>query len=772
MEGGNLNSMFKGLGRGVYKARWIIVIVWLLAIGFGGMNASGLDDVLSGGGYQVSGSMAKQANELLSKEFAGRSETSLTLLVRDPDHEAGTPEYNDKLQQLITRLKTEEGVSSVLSLLDASSDIGQGMIGKDKHVSIAFVDMSIESDYLRKKMPDYQERLKAQANSLNIQAHLLGSAAYAGESDKLSDEGLGRAELMAFPLVLIVLVFAYRSVAATLTSLFVTIAAVILAMGIIKGVANHVELSSFVTSSAMMLGLGVGIDYSLFIVSRFKKELESKNTVEAVVRTVQTAGHTVLFSAITVIAALSALFIVDMPVIKSIALGGIVVVIVTGLVSITLMPALLSILGKNINKFQIPLPKRSDQTSSGWQKWTYMVMKRPFVFLILSVGLLLLFAAPALNMKLYSPDFRVLPENNELRHGFETLEESFGKGVTSPVNIVLTNDKQQLDTSDAYAKIVELQEQLKLEEHVDAVTSVASFLPGVPSSTAAEVLQNGSNNLPTDVQKMLGRFLSNNKHVAVLEVKLDSYGSSDTSREFVKKLRDHILPNFQFNDGTTFLIGGETMSGIQSSHEVNKSLFPALAIMLGLIYVILLITFRSILLPLKAIILNLISVSATYGILVFVFAEGHGSSIFGVATNGYIILFVPLLLMALLFGLSTDYEVFLVSRIKEEYDDTRQHEQSIATGMEKTGPLITGAALLMLAVFFGFAFSGSLPIQMIGFGMAVAIALDATIIRMVLVPVTMKILGRFSWWYPGQGRSHMDKNRGSAAASIEKPIKH
>lgn len=760
--------MLKGFGRGVYKARWIIVIVWLLAIVFGGMNARGLDDVLSGGGYQVSGSMAKQANELLSKEFAGRSETSLTLLVRDPDHEAGTPEYNDKLQQLITRFKTEEGVSGVLSLLDASSDIGQGMISTDKHVSIAFVDMSIASDFLRKKMPDYQERLKAQADSLNIQAHLLGAAAYAGESDKLSDEGLGRAELMAFPLVLIVLVFAYRSVTATLTSLFVTIAAVILAMGIIKGVANYVELSSFVTSSAMMLGLGVGIDYSLFIVSRFKKELESKNKEEAVVRTVLTAGHTVLFSAITVIAALSALFIVDMPVIKSIALGGIVVVFVTGLVSITLMPALLSILGTNINRFQIPLPKRSDQTSSGWKKWTYMVMKRPFVFLILSVGLLLIFATPALNMKLYSPDFRVLPEDNELRHGFETLEDSFGKGVTSPVNIVLKNDKQELDTSEAYAKIVELQDKLKLEEHVDAVTSVASFLPGVPSSAAAEVLQNGSNNLPADVQKMLGRFLSKNKHVAVIEVKLDSYGSSDTSREFVKKLRDQLLPSFQFTDGTTFLIGGETMSGIQSSHEVNESLFPALAIMLGLIYVILLFTFRSILLPLKAIILNLISVSATYGILVFVFAQGHGSSIFGVETNGYIILFVPLLLMALLFGLSTDYEVFLVSRIKEEFDDTRDHEQSIATGMEKTGPLITGAALLMLAVFFGFAFSGSLPIQMIGFGMAVAIALDATIIRMVLVPVSMKLLGRLSWWYPGQGQSHMKNNRGSAAASIKK----
>lgn len=744
--------MLKSWGRGVYKARWYIVVLWLLILVAGAMGAKGLNSVLSGGGTEISGSMSEQANELMSTQFPGRSDTALTLLVRNSDHEAGTPTYNEKLEQVIAHLQTEEGVSKVFSILDASSDIRQGMIGTDNHVSVAFVDMDVPSDHLVKKMPEIQQRLKVLADSLGVEAYLLGQAAYQGETDAQSERGLARAEMLVFPLILFVLLFAYRSVVATLTSLFTTLASIIVAMGIIDVVANQVELSVFVTNSAMMLGLGVGVDYSLFIISRYKQEIESNPKAEAVVRTVQTAGHTVLYSAITVIAALSALFIVRMPAIQSIAFGGIAVVIVAGLVSLTLLPALLGILGTRINKFTIPILQRSSKkaTDGHWQKWTRMVMRRPVIFLTITLGLLLVISAPALNMKLYSPDFRILPNHAELRNGFEALEQSFGNGAASPVNIVLYNDEEELATSESLAKIAELQGILLQESYVEAVTSVATFFTGVAPDQAAATLNNGRDALPRDVQIMLGRFLSEDNRTAVIEVKLDDYGSSEASREFVKKLRDRILPGFAFTEGTKFVIGGETMSGIETSKEVTDKLLPSLAIMLGLIYIILLFTFKSVLLPIKAIVLNLISVSATFGILVFVFANGHGSEIFDVSANGYIIHFVPILLLALLFGLSTDYEVFLVTRIKEEYELTGNHERSIETGMAKTGPLISGAALLMLAVFAGFAFSGVLPIQMLGFGMAVAILLDATVIRLLLVPVSMKLLGKLSWWKPGR----------------------
>jgi RND superfamily putative drug exporter len=248
-------------------------------------------------------------------------------------------------------------------------------------------------------------------------------------------------------------------------------------------------------------------------------------------------------------------------------------------------------------------------------------------------------------------------------------------------------------------------------------------------------------------------------HTALIEVQLDQYGASDASRKVVEQFRDTILPEFELPIGTSFSIGGETMQGINTSKAIKDSLLPSLAIMLVLIFIILVITFRSILLPLKAIILNLFSVAATYGILVLVFAKGYGIEIFNAESNGYIIHFVPILLLALLFGLSTDYEVFLVSRIKEEYDKTGNNEESIAEGMEKTGPLITGTGVLMFSVFAGFAFSGALPIQMLGFGMAVAIALDATVVRMLLVPVTMKLLGRLNWWFPGRRYMKSENDR-------------
>jgi RND superfamily putative drug exporter len=252
------------------------------------------------------------------------------------------------------------------------------------------------------------------------------------------------------------------------------------------------------------------------------------------------------------------------------------------------------------------------------------------------------------------------------------------------------------------------------------------------------------------MQKMVDRYISRDRQTALIELKLDVYGSSDAAKETAKQLRDHVLPGFALPQGTSCSIGGETMMGIDTSKAIADSLLPALAIMLVLIFIILVVTFRSLLLPLKAIVLNLFSVAATYGILVAVFANGHGADLFGVEANGYIIHFVPVLLLALLFGLSTDYEVFLVSRVKEEHDRTGDNDGSIAEGIEKTGPLITGAAVLMFAVFTGFAFSGALPIQMLGFGMAVAIALDATVIRMLLVPISMKLLGKWNWWMPGR----------------------
>ncbi|WP_256758610.1 MMPL family transporter [Cohnella sp. WQ 127256] len=750
-----MHGLLRGWGKALFKVRWVVVVIWIVCAMFGGYAFGKVTPLLSGGGWEVSGSQSLNAGKLLASEFAGRSESSLTLVLRDPQHAVGSPEYNEKLQTIVTSLKAEEGVSGVFSILDASAGIGSGLVGKDPNLSIAFVDMDMELDFVINKIPDYQERIVEQASSLGAEAYLVGGAAFWGESSVQSQEGLVKAEMIVFPLIIIILLLVFRSLMATITPLIVTIASVLVAMGIIYLVALEVELSVFVTNSAMMLGLGVGIDYSLFMVSRFKTELAVKGNTKqaAIVTTMATAGHTVFFSALTVIAALSALFIVPLAAIKAIAFGGIVVVFVAGLASLTLLPAVLVILGARINKGSIPFLRTREPTrTSGWKRWTSSIMRRPVLFLVITLVGLGAFAIPALDLKLDSPDIRTLPADTSVRQGFTLMEKAFGVGASSQISIVLHNENSELSSPEALVQITALQDELGKQEHVKGVTSVASFFPGVDSNVVSGLLTAGNGALPSDVSYMINRYVSIDRHTGVLEVELDQFGSSDISRDFVKYLRDSYLPAAALPAGTTFNIGGETMNGMDTSKAINDSLLPALGVMLVLIFLILVLSFRSLLLPLKAIVLNLFSVGATTGIMVLVFAHGYGAEIFDVETNGYIIHFVPVLLLALLFGLSTDYEVFLVSRIKEEYDRTGAHEDSIAEGMEKTGPLITGAAVLMVAVFSGFAFSGVLPIQMLGFGMAVAIALDATVIRMLLVPVTMKLLGRASWWFPGRSK--------------------
>lgn len=757
-----MHGLLRSWGRALYKVRWLVVVVWIVFALFGGYAFGKLTPLLSGGGWDVPGSQSLISGKLLATEFDGRSESAMTLILKDPEHAAGSPEYNAKLKQVIDRLKTEEGVSGVFSILDASEGIGSGLIGKDPQLSIAMVDMDMKLDFVINKVPDYQENVVKHAESLGVEAYLVGSAPFWGESSVQSQEGLAKAEMIVFPLIILILLLVFRSVVATITPLMVTIASVLVAMGIVYLVALQVELSVFVTNSAMMLGLGVGIDYSLFVVSRFKTELGKPETSkqDAIIKTLETAGHTVFFSAITVIAALSALFIVPMAAIKAIAFGGIVVVFVAGLASLTLLPAVLVILGVRINKGSLPFlqPRQSTKTSR-WKRWTHAIMRRPVLFLILTLAALMALASPALDLKLDSPDISTLPADTEVRQGFALMEDSFGIGAANQISVVLHNENNDLSSPEALVKIAALHAELAKQAHVAGVTSVASFFPGVDPSIVSGLLKSGGSALPSDVSFMANRYVSTDRHTGLLEIELDQYGSSEVGREVVKHLRDHVLPGFELPEGTAFSIGGETIAGMDTSKAINDSLLPALGIMLVLIFFILVLTFRSLLLPLKAILLNLFSVAATYGILVLVFALGYGSEIFNVESNGYIIHFVPVLLLALLFGLSTDYEVFLVSRIKEEYDRTGKHEDSIAEGMEKTGPLITGAAVLMIAVFAGFAFSGVLPIQMLGFGMAVAIALDSTVIRMLLVPVTMKLLGRASWWFPGRSRQESSNPR-------------
>ena len=751
-----LHRGLESWGRNIHRLRWAIIVIWIAIIVASGWLSLRYSDVLSGGGWDIAGSDSQQVKELLSHEFDGRSASSLLLVYRDEAMAATDSDYTVKLEQLIDFLAQEEGIENFYSMLNAADAIKPGMVGRDGHTTYAFVNMSVEEDYATNLMPGIQERYVAYAETLGVESYLIGGAALWGDISVYSKEGLIRAEMIVFPLMFIILLFVFRSVLATITPIIVTVAAVIAGMGLIYLTGSRVEMSVFVTNSALMLGIGLGIDYSLFMVNRFRNELEAgRSKIEAMAVSMRTAGHTILFSGITVLAAMLALFVVKLPAIKAIAFGAVAVVIFAVLATLSLLPAVLTMLGHRINKGRIPSLFRSNGRSvSIWVSIARTIMKRPVIFLVLTVALMGVFALPAMDMKLNTNDVSILPADSNVRKGFDLYESAFSDGGSSTTTLVVAVDEGHVMDERNVPFIRELELRLGSLEHVTRLSSALSFAQGMEAAHASAFLTGDPAGWPPGLEPMIDRYISRDGLLAVIDITIGADGASDVSQNLVRHLRDELLPELDVPGQLSLVLGGDTVMGMDMNQAIYDAIVPTILIMLASIYVILLVTFRSVLLPLKAILMNIISVCATFGVVTWVFAQGHGIELFGATANGYISNFIPLLMLALLFGLSTDYEVFLISRVKEHYDETGRNEESVVVGLEKTGPLITGAALLMIAVFTGFAFSSMLPIQMLGFGMAVAIFLDATIVRMMIVPAAMKLLGKWNWWFPGSKSKH------------------
>lgn len=396
-------------------------------------------------------------------------------------------------------------------------------------------------------------------------------------------------------------------------------------------------------------------------------------------------------------------------------------------------------------------------------------MRRPVLYLVGSVVVLGAMAWPALQLQTSASDVRMLPEESVVRGGVELVQEEFGLGYSSPIRVVVeSNNGGSLTDTEVQKQLNTFTEQITQLDNVESVSSYLSFFEGQQPEVVQGALGEGRSNLPVQVQTLVDRFISRDIQIIVIDVISNQYSSSEGSKQLVKQLRDTTIPAvFGQTNTLNIVVGGETAEGLDVSNSLRASLIQVTIFTLILIFVVLLFTFRSILIPLKAIVLNLLSLGATYGILVMVFQWGGGSEIFGFGEFGNIQNFIPILLLGLLFSLSTDYEVFLLTRVKEEYDRTGDNEESVAVGLSKTAPMISGAAIIMIGVFGSVAFAGILPMQQLGLGMAVAILLDATIVRLFLVPATMKLLGKWNWWFPFQSKNNVSKSNAAAIKAVK-----
>ena len=549
---------------------------------------------------------------------------------------------------------------------------------------------------------------------------VIGDASSSLERNEIAEHDLQQGERFGVPIALITLVVLFGAIVAALVPIGLSLVCIVIALGIAALIGQVYELVFFVTLMITMIGLAVGIDYSLIIISRFREELAKGLTpLEAVVRSGETAGRTVLFSGTTVVVALLGMFLVPFSFFQSLAIGAILVVSVAVTATLTLLPAVIALLGTRINMLSIPKIGGREQEDRGapengfWERITGIVMRYPVVSVII-VGVPMLVATYFyFDIETGLTGIRSLPEGAETLEAFIVMEEHFPFGLINPTEIVVDGDIGSPAVTDA---IENLQ---------------AAILADPDFPLPARLTTNEANDL------------------ALLQVALPGESEGTEAVDTVNKLRDTIIPEAFAGVDADVYVGGISAS-VADTFEIFEVYTPIVfAFVLGISFLILMLVFRSIVIPVKAVFMNLLSVGTTYGILVLVFQKGYGRDLLGFQEAPVIDIWIPLFLFSILFGLSMDYHVFMLSRIRERFDQTGDNRQSVSYGLRETARLITGAALIMVVVFGAFASGQSIINQVFGFGLAVAIFLDATLVRSVLVPATMEMLGARNWYLPG-----------------------
>ncbi len=548
--------------------------------------------------------------------------------------------------------------------------------------------------------------------------YVTGRATGGQDFREIAERDLQKGELVALPIAFLILVLVFGALAAALLPIILAGVAIVIALGVTALIGQVFDLSFFVVNMVTMMGLAVGIDYSLFVVSRYREERRAgRDTVDAITTMGATASRAVLISGLVVIVALLGLLAIPVNVFQGLAAGAILVVAAAVFAALTLLPAVLSLMGDRVDALRLPFLGRLAAAANRrrgrplWDRLAYAVMRRPVVSLVIVGGLLAAAAVPNIGINTGSSSLSSLPPGTRTHEGLAVLQREFLGGLVSPAQIVVDGDTS---AADVQAAIARLQAAL-----ADDPAFGPSRLEVSPDGTAA-----------------------------LITVPLVAEPTSDAGADAVRRLRDEVIPRALADVEARAYVTGVTAQNV-AYFDVAAQYTPVVfGIVLSISFVLLLVVFRSLIVPAKAILMNLLAVGAAYGLIVLVSQMGFAADLLGFQKVMAIEAWVPILLFAVLFGLSMDYHVFLLSRIRERFERTGDNAESVAFGLRRTGALITGAALIMVAVFGGFASGDLVVFQQIGFGLAVAVAIDATLIRSILVPASMKLLGSRNWWLP------------------------
>lgn len=705
----------KALGGVVVRWRKLILVGTLIGFLAAGAYGASVVDSLSSGGFQDTEAESVIAAEYLDAEF-GVSTPAMALIITTPSGTVDDPAVIATGVEISRQLAAEEHVTGTTSYWELGSPAALKSV--DGTRALIFASVEGTQNEVLTRSGELAEKYRGAADGIEVLVG--GTGPLFAEMTETIESDLATAELIAFPLTGILLVLIFGSLVAASLPLLMGGLAIVGTLAILQVISGVTEVSIFALNLTTALGLGLAIDYSLFVVSRFREELALGFAPhEAVIRTTQTAGRTVLFSAATVAASLSAMLVFDLAFLRSFGYAGIAVVAMAAFGATIVLPAMLAILGQRIEKGRVRKVKPVDTGSGVWHRIALAVMHRPVRIAGVAILFLLVLGLPFLRVQLGQSDDRVLPETANARIVGDILREDFTSFESTPLDAVvpgLPGDE---------ASVVAYAETLSTVENVARVDSFSGTYIGgerVAEPTLASArFSNGA----------------------------DTYLSVITSVDSISPESEVLVTAIRAIE-TPFdvQIGGAAADFVDTKASLFSSLPWAILIIATVTFVLLFLMFGSVVVPLKAIVLNILSLSATFGALVWIFQDGNLSGVIGFTSTGTIDLTMPILIFVIAFGLSMDYEVFLLSRIKEEYDKTGDNEASVALGLEKTGRIVTAAAILIAVVFIAFATSGVMTIQMFGIGMTLAVLVDAFIVRATLVPAFMTLAGSVNWWAP------------------------
>jgi uncharacterized membrane protein YdfJ with MMPL/SSD domain len=740
-------------GRLVHRLRWLILALWVIGLVVAVPFAARVASALHSGGYVYDGSESVKASQAISRAL-GEGGSSALVVFQSSDTSVNDPAYQQEVAAFVARAQDFPHVVSV-------TPGGTGQDGRTTYIIVGF-DQS--GSIAQRAMPDFHRLLPA-AGDGPAGAYLTGGPEISHEYNTIVQGDVEKAEMFSLPIALVVLLIVFGTLLAALMPLVLALVAVPVALAVIYAIALHTDTSIFVLNVASVIGLGISIDYSLFMVRRFREELaRGANTREAVAWTVATTGEAILFSGLTVIIGFAGLLLIGLSFMTSFGVGGAVTVAAAVLGALTLLPALLSILGPRINRLHLPIlgkrmvgqtipsdPEREERGGGFWRGWALGVMRRPVLVLLATAAVLMALGWPIFSMKVAAYGASALPASSEAQRGNDILAAQFPAAGTDPIYVVArTPDGSSMLTPANLQRVDALTQFLAVQYHVTDVASL-THLPGGAAANPPTYPQlvalysSGQYAQHPALAKLVASTTAGD--TTIITVRTDAALDSDAGTALVDGIRAGDRSAAQ---GLSVLVGGTQAQSLDFTRYLYSQFPKTIGFILLATYILLLLMFRSAVLPLKAVLVNVLSLGAAYGVLVWVFQWGNFSELLGFTSSGMLDATIPILIFCILFGLSMDYEVFLLSRIREEWLRTGNNREAVARGLAKTAGVITNAALLFVIVTGSFTFTRLTMTKEIGLGMTVAVLVDATLIRTLLVPATMRLLGRWNWWLPGK----------------------